>query len=85
MRGQLSNYNGEVLQRVPPDVYNLDDKAEFEKFAHGEAKKLQVYGSSRTVDYDPHKRIGITVSHIGSSRAIQLGAAAYALNHIDNK
>lgn len=85
MRGQLSNYNGEVLQRVQPDVYNLDDKAEFEKFAHGEAKKLQVYGSSRTVDYDPHKRIGITASHIGSSRAIQLGAAAYALNHIDNK
>ena len=85
MRGKLLNYNGESLNRVQPQVYNLDDEGEFMQFAHGEARKLQVYGSDRMVDYDPHKRIGVTVSRIGSSRAIQLGAAAYALNRIDGK
>ena len=85
MRGKLLNYNGESLSCVQPQVYNLDDEGEFMQFAHGEARKLQVYGSDRMVDYDPHKRIGVTVSRIGSSRAIQLGAAAYALNRIDGK
>ena len=85
MRGKLLNYNGESLSCVQSQVYNLDDEGEFMQFAHGEARKLQVYGSDRMVDYDPHKRIGVTVSRIGSSRAIQLGAAAYALNRIDGK
>ena len=85
MRSKLRNYNGEELSRVQPQVYNLDDEAEFALFARGGAQKLQVYGSERMVDYDPQKRIGVTVSRIGSSRAIQLGAAAYALNRIDGK
>lgn len=85
MRSKLRNYNGEELSRVQPQVYNLDDEAEFALFARGGAQKLQVYGSERMVDYDPQKRIGVTVSRVGSSRAIQLGAAAYALNRIDGK
>lgn len=83
MRSKLLNYNGEELNCVQPQVYNLDDDDEFGRFARGDARKLQVYGSDRYVDYDPHKRIGVTLTHIGSSRAIQLGAAAYALNNID--
>lgn len=82
LRGTRLNYNGDVFSCVQPQVYNLDDEQEFNQFAQGNAHKLQVYGSKRMVDYDPHKRIGITLSRIGSSRAIQLGAAAYALNNI---
>lgn len=85
MRAKLRNYNGEELGCVQPQVYFLDDEEQFKQFARGEARKLQVYGSQRMVDYDPHKRIGITLSSIGSSRAIQLGAAAYALNQIAGK
>ncbi len=83
IRSTLRHYNGETVNLVQPQVYDLDDEKQFKLFAQGNSRKLQVYGSTRMVDYDPLKRIGITLSRIGSSRAIQLGAAAYALNNID--
>jgi hypothetical protein len=63
-------------------VYNLDDKADFEKFARGNSSKIKVYGSDREVVYDPEKRIGVTISDIGASNAVALGAYLYAINNI---
>ena len=85
MRGKMHQLTGEELDRVQMKVYNLDDPAEFEKFARGEARKLKVYGSDREVIYDPQKRVGILRSKIGASKAIALGAYAFALSEIDRK
>jgi glucokinase len=41
-----------------------------------------VPGTGRVVTYDPIPRLGIGTSRIGASRAIFLGAYAYALNQI---
>ena len=46
-------------------------------------RRIKVYGSDREIVYDPQKRIGVMTSHIGASRAISLGAYAFALNSID--
>jgi hypothetical protein len=40
MRGTVKTLGGDVLQRVQMKVYNLDDEAEFEQFARGEAREL---------------------------------------------
>ena len=83
MRGKLATLGGEEVDRVQMKVYNLDDPAEFEAFAKGEARQLKVYGSDRYVTYDPQKRIGVMRSKIGASKAISLGAYAFALSQLD--
>ena len=85
MRGKMRQLTGETLNRVQMKVYNLDDPAEFEQFAHGEARSLKVYGSDREVVYDPQKRVGVMRSKIGASKAISLGAYAFALTELDKK
>ncbi|MCH5329751.1 MAG: ROK family protein [Alistipes sp.] len=85
LRGKMHTLAGDELNRVQMKVYNLDDEAEFAAFAAGERRSLKVYGSERTVDYDPQKRIGVMISKLGASRAISVGAYAFALSMLDAK
>ena len=82
MRGEIETMSGDKLNRVQMKVYNLDNDAEFKEFAKGNSTKIKVYGSDREVVYDPVKRIGVTLSEIGASRAVSLGAYLYALDNI---
>jgi hypothetical protein len=66
-------------------VYDLDNEEEFEQFARGASRELKVYGTDKTVTYDPQKRIGVMISKIGASKAISLGAYAFALNEVDKR
>jgi hypothetical protein len=66
-------------------VYNLENPDEFELFAKGETKKIKVYGQEKYVDYDYHKRTGIAISKLGASKAVSVGAYAFALNELDKK
>lgn len=83
MRGSLHTFSGETLPRVQMKVCDLDDATQFAAFAQGDSRRIKVYGSDREIVYDPQKRIGVMTSHIGASRAISLGAYAFALNSID--
>ena len=85
LRGKMHSIGGDEFDRVQMKVFDLDNKAEFEQFARGASRDLKVYGSDKVVTYDPMKRIGVMVSHIGASTAISLGAYAYALNEVDKK
>ena len=85
MRGRLGTFAGDTLDRMRMKVYDLDDEIEFAAFARGEERELKVYGSERTVVYDPQKRIGVTVSKLGAERAIAAGAYAFALNELDGR
>ena len=82
MRSKIRTMSGDSLNRVQMNVYNLDDKAEFEQFARGNSTKIKVYGSDKYVTYDPEKRVGITISDIGASNAVSLGAYLYAIDNI---
>ena len=83
MRGTVRTLSGDTLQRVQMQVYNLDDEAQFAAFAKGEARQLKIYGSEKTVTYDPQKRIGVTIDTIGTSKAISVGAYDFALAQLD--
>ena len=85
LRSQMHSIGGEAFDRVQMKVFDLDNEAEFEQFAKGASRDLPVYGSDKVVTYDPMKRIGVMISHIGARTAISLGAYAYALNEVDKK
>lgn len=82
MRSKIKTMSGDTLNRVQMEVYNLDDEREFEEFARGKSTKIKVYGSDKEVVYDPVKRVGVTISDIGASNAVSLGAYLYAINNI---
>jgi len=85
MRGSIKTLGGDTLGRLQLNVYDLDSKSEFERFAKGESRELHVYGSDKKVIYDPEKRIGVTISKLGASKAIAIGAYSYALHSLDAK
>ena len=82
MRSKIKTMSGDSLNRVQMNIYNLDNKTEFEQFARGNSTKIKVYGSDKYVTYDPEKRVGITISDIGASNAVSLGAYLYAIDNI---
>lgn len=83
LRSKMHTLGGEELNRVQMKVYDLDDEAEFAEFARGDARPLKVYGTDRYVAYDPQKRIGVAISKLGASKAISVGAYAFALSQLD--
>lgn len=85
MNSMFVKPDGTTFRRLAANVYNLEEKEEFEKFLKGSSKEITVYGSSRTVKYDPEMRIGVGISKIGTSKAISIGAYAFALNSLDSK
>lgn len=82
MRSTIKTMSGDCINRVQMKVYNLDDEVEFAAFARGASRTIKVYGSDKEVVYDPEKRIGVTLSDIGASNAVSLGAYLYAVDQI---
>ena len=85
MRSKINTLDGKELGRIPMKVYDLDDEAEMAAFLKGEQQKIKIYGSEIEVDFDPQKRIGITVSKLGAGKAIAIGAYAFALDQLDRR
>lgn len=73
------------LMRLEMTALNLEDPEERGRFVRGEVKEVAVPGSTRTVTYDPLERVGVGLSRLGTSRAVALGAYAFALTALDAK
>lgn len=82
MNGWRKNMNGEAFPRLQMKVYNLEDRKEKALFLNDESATLPVPGSKNSVMYHPVKKIGVTTSKLGTSRAIALGAYNFALNRL---
>lgn len=85
LRSELATLGGDAVRRIQMQVFNLDDETEFAAFAKGNSKTINVRGTNLTVEYDDMKRIGVTFSKLGASKAISAGAYAFALSKIDEK
>ncbi|MDE5623224.1 MAG: ROK family protein [Alistipes sp.] len=83
LRSKMHQIDGSELDRVQMKVYDLDSDEEFAAFAKGDMRPLQVYGTDRYVAYDPQKRTGVMISKLGASKAISVGAYAFALSRLD--
>lgn len=68
-----------TANRLDVKVYNLEDEKIFNEFALGNIREVNVPFSNRTITYDETARVGIGLSKLGASKAIALGAYAYAI------
>ena len=73
------------IPRLEMKVFNLQDPAQLTAFVRGAASEVVVPGSGRKVTYDPLERIGVGLSRLGTSRAVALGAYAFALAELDRR
>jgi len=71
------------LVRLEMTAFNLEDPEERARFVKGAVKEVVVPGSTRTVTYDPLERVGVGLSRLGTSKAVAIGAYAFALAALD--
>lgn len=83
LNGVLHSIKGEEIPRMPTKAFDLDDEEQFVLFANGAARPIKVYGTDRTVIYDPMKATGVAMSKLGASKAISIGAYSFALSMLD--
>ncbi len=84
------NYPYDTMSGVPLDrmevvAYNLEDANDLAAFLNSSSVDIQVPFSTTTVSFDPNKKIGVGVSRLGTSKAVSIGAYAYALAKLDRK
>ena len=85
MNGLFTNSDGSQFRRLVQQVYNLEQEQELSKFLRGSTREIEVLGADKTVKYDPESRLGVGISKIGTSKAIALGAYAYALGKLEKE
>lgn len=83
LNGTIGKLNGETFPRLQMKAYNLDHEDDMKQFLKGHSKMIKIPETDRMVNYDPEKRIGIAVSKLGASKAITLGAYAFALQQLN--
>ncbi len=83
MNNPLCNIHGEPLCRTEVTAFNLEDVTQKTIFLKGQAKTIPIPGTSLSISYDPLQRVGVGVSRLGTSRAVSVGAYAFALYKLD--
>jgi glucokinase len=81
--GTLEQLSGQRVPRLELRAFNLEDAEERQRFLSDGSRQVPVPGSNRTVRYEPEKRTGVGLSRLGTSRAVALGAYAWALWKLD--
>ena len=84
IRTEMHTLDGRPMPRVPSAIYNLEDANEFEAFVKGKTKEINVFGTDQRILIDTERRLGITLSQLGTSRATAIGAYCFALHALDN-
>ena len=75
--------NGTYFHRLVQKAFNLEDPEQLKIFLKGKSRKIAIPGTDSLINYDPLSRVGIGISKLGTSKAVALGAYAYALYNID--
>lgn len=85
LNGTLETPEGLPKDRLESHVYNLEVPPERARFLEDAPRLLPVPGTAQKVPYDPVKRLGLGLSRLGTSRAVALGAWAFALGELDRR
>ena len=83
MNNNFNTNNGDSLSRMEITAFNLEDKNGLKQFLENTSIEIDVPFSNKKVNYDPVKRIGVCVSNLDTSKAVSIGAYAFALNELD--
>ncbi len=80
-----SKHTSISVPRICQTIYDLDNEAELNKFLQGDIRTVTVPFTGKQVSFDAATRLGIGFSRIGTSKAISVGAYAFALCSLDNQ
>ena len=83
MNHPFETISGHALERMEIRAYNIEDRNQLAAFLKPVLHEIQVPFSPCKVQYDPNKKMGIGISRLGTSRAVSIGAYAYALHKLD--
>lgn len=83
MKGQLGTFAGDIFPRLQMSIYDLTNEKEFNEFIKDKSIDIKIPESDKHVRYNPVKQSGILTTVIGTSKAVALGAYAFALNKLD--
>lgn len=83
MNSTFESFNGNKYPRMSVKVFNLENDDELKTFLEGKTKTVNIPKTNKQIQYDPLQRIGVGISKIGTRKAINLGAFAFALNSLD--
>ena len=72
------------IPRLIQRACNLNKPSGIEAITRITGRYVEIPGSDRKIYYDEVPKVGIGTSRIGTSRAISLGAYAFALNSLDS-
>lgn len=82
LNGSYSNTNGSPVKRLESQVINLDHENALSEFVKSNKVVVKLPFSDKYVHYNPTKWVGAGTSVLGTSKAIALGAYAFALNKL---
>ena len=85
LNGKISTYNGKNVNRLAVRAFDLENSEDSKLFFQNEQKTITIPKTNKQVKYNCNKKIGIGRTHLGTSKAVAIGAYAYALNAIDDK
>jgi len=83
MNAAFESLGGHSVPRLEITALNLENPEELEKFLVNESIQIKVPFSEKTVTYDPSRYIGVGISRLGTSKAVSVGAYAYALAKLE--
>ena len=70
--------------RLVQRAFNLGDGDELQAFLEKTGREVPVPGMGSTQYYDDQPKTAVGISRLGASKAIAIGAYAFALNRLDN-
>ncbi|MCZ4694723.1 ROK family protein [Ancylomarina euxinus] len=85
INGQFHTTKGLAQSRLVQKVYHIDNESEFRKFIKDCSKTITIPGTNKRLKYDPEPRLAICSSKLGASKAIGVGAYAFALNEVNRR
>ncbi|MCK5134189.1 MAG: ROK family protein [Bacteroidales bacterium] len=83
LRNQFDFRKHDPIPRLIQQVFDLNDPSGQKGLSEVTGKYIDLPGTDQHVYYDEQPKVGIGTSRIGASRAISLGAYAFALSKLD--
>lgn len=83
MNTSFTSLDGHSVPRLEISVLNLENPAELATFLENKSIEIKVPFSNKVVNYNPTRYIGVGVSRLGTSKAVSVGAYAYALAELE--
>jgi glucokinase len=85
MNANFHSIDGHNLPRLEITALNLENPLEMAKFLENQSREIKVPLSKRVVNYNPSRYIGVGITRLGTSKAVFVGAYAYALAELEKQ